>query len=94
MLQNGGSSGAAGALQQEMNSDIRAMDLGALLHPGKLWHWEEKWPMSLPRKTQLWTKSIYDPLKMAQADAQYIFTAFIAAFSNYLLIEAFQVIHC
>lgn len=28
MLQNGGSSGA-GALQQEMNSDIRAMDLGA-----------------------------------------------------------------
>lgn len=28
MLENGGS-GAAGALQQEMNSDIRAMDLGA-----------------------------------------------------------------
>lgn len=28
MLQNGGSSGVA-ALQQEMNSDIRAMDLGA-----------------------------------------------------------------
>lgn len=28
MLQNGGSSGAA-VLQQEMNSDIRAMDLGA-----------------------------------------------------------------
>lgn len=29
MLQNGGSSGAAGTLQQEMTSDMRAMDLRA-----------------------------------------------------------------
>lgn len=29
MLQNSGSSGAAGPLQQEMNSDIRAVELGA-----------------------------------------------------------------
>jgi len=29
MFQNGGSSGAAGAQKREMNSDTRALDLGA-----------------------------------------------------------------
>lgn len=40
MLQNGGSSGAAGGLQQEMNSDITAMDLGA---PTASWEIMTEW---------------------------------------------------
>lgn len=64
MLQNGGSSGAAGALQQEMNSDIRAMDLGA-----RTASWEimalrrEMTHVNPPMKNQLRAKSICNPLK-------------------------------
>lgn len=78
MLQNGGSSGAAGELQQEMNSDIRAMDLGAPAASWEIMALRREMTHVTPMKTQLWAKSIYNAFKMAQADIQYILTAFIA----------------
>lgn len=84
MLQNGGSSGAAGALQQEMNSDIRDVDLGA-----RTASWEI---MALRREMthvtpQLGAKSIYNPSRMARQ------TCVCAAFSNCLKNKTFKVIH-
>lgn len=63
MLQNGGSSGAAGALQQEMNSDIRAMDLGAPTASWEIMALRREMTHVTPMKTQLRAKSIYNALK-------------------------------
>lgn len=82
MLQNGGSSGAARALQQEMNSDIRAMDLGAPTASWEIMALRREMTHVTPMKTQLGAKSIYNPLKWHKW--VYIFTAFLAAFSNCL----------
>lgn len=61
MLQNGGSSGAA-ALQQEMNSDIRAMDLG-----GPTASWEI---MALTRETTRVTSRKRSSFTVLQNKAQ------------------------
>lgn len=61
MFQNGGSSGAA-ALQQEMNSDIRAMDLGA---PTASWE-----IMALWRETTHVTSWKRNPFTVFQNKAQ------------------------
>lgn len=53
MLQNGGSSGAAGALQQEMNSDIRAVDLGAPTASWEIMALRREMTHVTPMKTQL-----------------------------------------
>lgn len=63
MLQNGGSSGAAGALQQEMNSDIRAMDLGAPTASWEIMALRREMTHVTPMKNQLGGKSIYNSLK-------------------------------
>lgn len=68
MLQNGGCLGAAGALQQEMNSDIRAMALGGPPPPPQTASWEitaleKRNDPRHPRKTKLGAKSIYNPPK-------------------------------
>lgn len=63
MLQNGGSSGAAGALQQEMNSDIRAMDLGAPTASWEIMALRREMTHVTPMKNQLQGKSIYNSLK-------------------------------
>lgn len=61
LLQNGGSSGAA-ALQQEMNSDIRAMDLGA---PTASWE-----IMALGRETTHVISEKRNPFTVLEKNAQ------------------------
>lgn len=73
MLQNGGSSGAAGALQQEMNSDIRAMDLGAPTASWEIMALQRETtpvtPMQKPERSQARLQS----LEMAQVGTSLAF---------------------
>ena len=62
MLQNGGSSGAAATVQQEMNSDIRAMDLGATTASWEIMALRREMTHVTPRKPNP-EKYIYNPLK-------------------------------
>lgn len=71
MLQNGGSSGAAAALQQEMNSDIRAVDLGAPNASWEIMELRRGMTHVTPVQTQLRGKPIYNPLKLHDGCIQY-----------------------
>lgn len=51
------------ALQQEMNSDLRAMDLGAPTASWEIIALRREMTRVTPMKTQLGAKSIHNPLK-------------------------------
>lgn len=76
-----------------MNSDIRATDLGAPTASWEIMALRREMTHVTPMKSQPGAKPIYNALKWHKWIYSISFTACIADFSNYLLIQAFQVIH-